>query len=104
MLKELKRKKIAANKTTVYRQLESLLKAGAVTEVRIGDRAKQYELVDSTGHHHHLVCLRCKKVEDIDFPEELERQEKNIWKNKKFKVLQHNLEFFGLCRNCQKKK
>ena len=75
----------------------------AVREIRIQDRSARYEVSLGDDHHHHLVCTKCHKTEDISFEEDLERQEKVIMHKKKFKVLQHSLEFFGLCASCQKK-
>lgn len=97
----LTKKGFAANKTTVYRQLELLERYGIVQPVQFADRTKRYELVSESGHHHHLVCVRCQRIEDISFPTDLEQQEKLIWKQSHFKVLQHSLEFFGLCKQCQ---
>lgn len=95
---------ISANKTTVYRQLDLLQGYNMIHEVRLNDRTRRYELAqENEVHHHHLVCLRCKKIEDISFTEDLERQEKVIQKKKGFKVLQHSLEFFGLCKNCKQR-
>lgn len=104
LLAELCKKGFKANKTTVYRQLETLRQFSIVEEVNFADRSKRYELVSENGHHHHLVCLKCQRVEDVEFPTDLEAQEKIIWKKQKFKVLQHSLEFFGICRRCGVKK
>jgi Fe2+ or Zn2+ uptake regulation protein len=93
-------KKVGMNKTSIYREFEFLLKQGFIQEVDFGDGTKRYELKDLK-HHHHLICLRCKKVRDISFNENLEWEESNIKKNQKFQVLRHDLEFFGYCRNCQ---
>lgn len=96
----LSKKGFAANKTTVYRQLELLERYGIVQRVQFADRTKRYELVSESGHHHHLVCVRCGRIEDVSFPTDLEQQEKLIWKQNRFRVLQHSLEFFGLCKRC----
>lgn len=102
MLKELEKKGRAINKTTVYRQLEKLLKHNIVYEIQFEDRNRRYELV-ADDHHHHLVCTRCGKVEDISLPADLVNEEKEIWDKNKFKVARHSLEFFGLCEGCQNK-
>lgn len=103
ILQKLKERSIIANKTTVYRQLETLLKYNFVHEVRLSDRSVLYELANGKDHHHHLVCLGCGSIEDVSFRDDLERQEKNIIKSKKFKIIRHSLEFFGWCLKCQKK-
>lgn len=102
LLFALAQKGFSADKSTVYRQLETLKEFSIVEEVNFTDRIKRYELMDENGHHHHLVCLQCQRIEDVSFPTDLEQQEKMILKEHKFKVLQHSLEFFGICRKCQK--
>ena len=105
IIKLLSDRKLSVNKTTVYRQLDLLREYSMIHEIRLNDRTRRYEVPPANEeHHHHLVCLKCKKIEDISFKEDIERQEKTIQKRKSFKVLQHSLEFFGLCKNCQKRK
>ena len=99
--KILKKKGLAANKTTIYREVDFLKKEGLILEVRLAENKKRYEL-SSREHHHHIVCLKCKKIEDVILKKDLQEQEKNIAKEKKFKVINHSLEFFGICENCQK--
>jgi Fur family ferric uptake transcriptional regulator len=92
-------KKIGVNKTTIYRDLDLFATIGIIQEADFGDGIKRYELKDLE-HHHHLVCLKCKKVQGIIFNESLEWEESRIKKNQKFQVLRHDLEFFGYCQNC----
>lgn len=89
------------NKTTVYRELDFLLEKNLVREVEFGEGRKRYELNTGT-HHHHLVCRKCKKVEDVDLKTDLSSEEKLIEKETGFKIESHSLEFFGYCKNCQK--
>jgi Fe2+ or Zn2+ uptake regulation protein len=101
ILAKLHTQKLLVNKTTVYRQLAILEEEGLIHTVRLSDRSVRYELTNKDEHHHHLVCVKCNDVEDVDFKDHLTRQEKTIQKNNKFKILRHSLEFFGLCLNCQ---
>lgn len=91
---------VKVNKTTLYRELDFLLAQKIVKEIQFGEDKKRYELAESA-HHHHLVCINCKRVEDIDLQNDLSKQEEIIKKTKNFRVINHSLEFFGLCRNCQ---
>lgn len=91
-------RKLGVNKTTVYRQIDKLIKEGQIIEVDFGEGKKRYEL-KSMSHHHHLICQKCAKLEDVVF------EEKDIFskieKNTRFKIVSHNLEFFGYCAKCQ---
>jgi Fur family ferric uptake transcriptional regulator len=89
------------NKTTIYRELEFLVKNSIVTEIDILDGMKRYELHESDHHHHHLVCEGCKEIQCVEVPHhDLDALESRINKSHKFKVTSHVLEFFGLCKNC----
>lgn len=94
---------LPSNKTTIYRQLETLVKYNIIQEVQLADRTKRYELASGEDHHHHLVCLSCGTIDEVSFKDDLERQERLIRSQKKFKIVRHMLEFFGYCARCQKK-
>lgn len=92
--------KVEANKTSIYRNIDKLLAKEIVVEVYFGDRNKRYEVV-SLSHHHHLFCINCHKIEDVFLKEALRKEEKQIAMSQNFKIVKHNLEFFGYCLNCQ---
>lgn len=92
----------AFNKTTVYREISFLKERGVIQEIQfLHERLKRYELA-SLEHHHHLVCLRCNRVEDIVLENDLAEQERSILNSKGFKVTNHMLEFHGICRGCHR--
>jgi Fur family ferric uptake transcriptional regulator len=95
--------------TTVYRTLELLIKTGIVFKFDFGDRRARYELSENPkgiGHHHHLVCTGCGRIIDYtDFINEeielLKRTEKELSKKYKFKIINHMIQFYGLCEKCK---
>ena len=90
---------------TVYRALDLLSELGILVKVEFGDGCARYELntADPTvHHHHHLICLKCKKV--IEFEEDLlDDLEEDIAKKSGFQILNHEVKFFGYCSECRKK-
>ena len=90
---------IKVNKTTVYREIETLLSHKYLTQIDFADSKKRYEL-SARGHHHHLVCMQCKSITELDIADNFSKEEKRIQKQEKFTVLKHTLEFFGLCKTC----
>lgn len=88
------------NKTTIYRELDFLIRNALLKEIEFGEGRKRYEI--DTGHHHHLICINCKKIEDVDLKADLTAEEKRIEQETGFKVESHSLEFFGHCKNCRK--
>lgn len=91
--------RVPVNKTTIYREVETLISHGYLTEVDLGDGIKRYELA-SRPHHHHLICVECKSVTDVDVSEDFKKQEERIASEEKFNILKHRLEFFGVCKSC----
>ncbi len=85
---------------TVYRALEALARAGIVRRSDFGHGHADYEFAIGE-HHHHLVCEKCGVIEDVTVcvPEKL--LQKVLEKSGRFKtILNHSMEFFGMCRAC----
>lgn len=100
LLSALEKRAVFVNKTTIYRELERLEKIGILEHVQLNNRSRYYELAFEN-HHHHLICMQCEKIEDVDFSEEeLRKEEEKVRKSRKFTILRHSLEFFGLCQHC----
>lgn len=92
-----------ANKTTIYRDLEVMEKAGIVRKVIVSDRAQYFELTER-GHHHHFICTQCERIEDVPIEDAgLLTQARALGKKMKFLIEQHTVEFYGQCRSCQSK-
>ena len=94
----------AYDQTTIYRALEVLAKAGIVDKISLtGDRAL-YEISYGRAHHHHAVCTYCGDIEDVKGCEERNLNDSARAGLKRFKRLEsHSLEFFGVCRKCDKR-
>ena len=90
---------------TVYRALDLLSELGILVKVEFGDGCSRYELNTADPklhHHHHLICLKCKKV--IEFEEDLlDDLEEDIAKKSGFQILNHEVKFFGYCNDCREK-
>lgn len=83
---------------TVYRTLKLFSELKIVNEIDFKDEFKRYELVYDRHHHHHIVCRKCKSVENVEtcILDELEK----LLSKKGYKDITHSLEFFGICKNC----
>ena len=90
---------LKVNKTTIYRELATLLEKNIISEIDFGDGKKRYELT-SLSHHHHLICMKCKSVSEYTVKADLSHEEKMIKKEHAFTVSRHMLEFFGICKSC----
>ena len=96
----LKKQGIAVHRWSLYREMEFLTRFNVLSPVIFHDGVVRYEVVTGN-HHHHLICLKCDLVEDVELKQELEEEERRIARKTKFQIIRHSLEFFGLCANCR---
>jgi len=84
---------------TVYRTINLFTVLNIVHEIDFKDEFKRYELVYDRHHHHHIVCKKCKNVENVEacILEELEK----LLNKKGYTEISHSLEFFGVCERCR---
>lgn len=99
--KKLKRKRVTADPSTIYRELDFLAQETVIQEVKLHSKKRFFEL-SFKSHHHHLVCLNCESIEEVEMDNELALLEKNIQRKSNFQIQSHVLEFFGLCGGCTK--
>ena len=85
---------------TVYRVLTQFEAAGLVTRHHFEGGQAVFELSQS-GHHDHIVCVICGKVEEF-FDETIEEQQEKIAESKGYEVTDHSLTLYGRCGDCQK--
>lgn len=96
---------------TVYRSLEILVSLGILQKIEFGKEydkknksSYSYELnpLDPNEHfHHHLICTECKEITEFE-DDMLDELENDIVVKTGFKVDNHQVKFFGICKNCQK--
>ena len=85
---------------TIYRTLEILAELELICELHAGGICRSYT-ISTLQHHHHLICSNCGVV--IDFTgHDLSELEQRLSIETGFEIEDHLLEFFGLCRACQK--
>jgi Fur family ferric uptake transcriptional regulator len=88
---------------TVYRTLELLSEMHVVEKMNFGDGVARYDLrTDSNKHHHHhLICVQCGSMSEI-MEDWLLPLEERLEKEYGFTVLDHRLDFQGICVKCHK--
>lgn len=86
---------------TVYRTLDLLAELQILKKINFGDGRSRYEFCESDDHHHHhLICLGCDEVTEFE-DDLLESLEAIISKKNGFKIIDHQLKFYGYCAKCQ---
>lgn len=89
---------------TVYRVLTQFEQAGLLERHYFESGKAVFELKES-GHHDHLVCIQCGKVEEF-FDPEIERRQNKVAEERGFKVHEHALYLYADCLkpNCPNRK
>jgi Fur family ferric uptake transcriptional regulator len=84
---------------TVYRALQGLVDAGRVDVFRRDTGEALFRLCNPV-HHHHLVCERCGRVEEIDACE-VELWASRVARRHGFSITGHQADVFGVCEACR---
>jgi Fur family transcriptional regulator, ferric uptake regulator len=88
------------SRASVYRVMDELEEIGLVQRVEIGQGMVRYEPVrHGSGHHHHLVCDSCGRLEQFA-DEELERTIRRVAERLPLRVSEHEIVLHGACESC----
>ena len=97
-----------ANLVSVYRTVNLLSAIGLLRVLHggVGRREARYELNEPfSGHHHHLVCQACGRIEDVAgclIPDDdLARVSRRLLRLRRFRVTEHDLRLLGTCQTCE---
>ena len=91
--------------SSAYRNLAVLEQVGVVRRIVTSDEHARFELAEElTGHHHHLVCASCGRVDDFTVSTQLERSLDvalaRVADETGFAVDHHRLDLVGTCQAC----
>jgi Fur family transcriptional regulator, ferric uptake regulator len=91
--------------SSAYRNLVVLEQARVVHRLVTHADFARYELAeDLTGHHHHLVCSNCGRVDDLPATAAVERSVAiaidEAASRAGFRTEHHRLDLIGLCSDC----
>jgi Fur family ferric uptake transcriptional regulator len=86
-------------RATVFRTIKILLDLDILCRIALEDGTLQYRVSTRT-HHHHLVCLDCRRVEDFTMCDvaPLVRQ---LAAATEYEIQGHRLEVYGRCHECR---
>jgi len=88
---------------TVYRVLTQFEQAGLLVRHHFESGKAVFEL-NQGGHHDHLVCLQCGRVEEF-YDAEIEKRQNKVAKDRGFAIHEHSLYLYADCTkiNCPHK-
>jgi Fe2+ or Zn2+ uptake regulation protein len=93
--------------SSAYRNVTTLMEVGVVRRVPGTNDHGRYELAEElSGHHHHLVCTHCGRVEDVPASLRLERAlgdaARAVVDRQGYEVNEHRFDQLGLCPDCRR--
>lgn len=80
---------------TVYRVLTQFEQAGLLIRHHFESGKAVFEL-NSGGHHDHIVCVKCGRVEEF-YDAEIEKRQESAAAKLGFKMQDHSLTIYGIC-------
>ena len=91
--------------SSAYRNLQILEQVGVVHRIVTTDEHARFELAEElAGHHHHLICTTCGKVDDFTASRQLERTIDTalakVADSAGFNLSSHRLDLIGVCADC----
>jgi len=87
------------SRATVYRVLETLVRIGIARKVCHPGSGARYEV--ERRRHHHLVCIRCEKMIDLEDPTLDHLSLPGAASG--FQIQDYSIQFLGLCKTCARK-
>jgi len=86
---------------TVYRVLTQFESAGLVMRHHFEGGSSVFELT-TIDHHDHIVCQTCGRVEEF-YDDVIESQQEMVAKKYGFRITDHSMYLYGICKDCQAK-
>lgn len=89
------------DRATLFRTLKQFKESNILSSIRFDEDFARYEFNHPGHHHHHIICKSCKKVIVLDhcFVKEIDKKIELMG----YKDVEHKLEFFATCPECQHK-
>ena len=86
---------------TIYKTINLLKEMGEILELGFGNGSNRYD-GNNPFPHPHLICIHCEQIVDlqvsslVDMPQIAAEQTG-------YRIVDHRLNFFGICPDCQKR-
>ena len=87
---------------TVYRNIVLMKSLDEVLELGFPDGSNRYD-GNKPYPHPHVICIECKKIVDPDLAS-VDDMKNEVALATSFSILNHRLDFFGICSNCMAEK
>ncbi len=82
---------------TIYKNINLMLEASFIQEVKVPNEKSVYELTKDA--HSHIICQSCGEIVDIEL--DLDSVISDAVKESNYKIEKSDLVLSGTCQNCQ---
>ena len=87
---------------TIYKTVTLLKEMGEVLELGFSGDSNRYD-GKRPYPHPHLICTRCRSIVDLEVAT-LGELHQEVAQSTGYRIVNHRLDFFGICPQCQEKK
>ncbi len=87
------------SRATAFRTIKLLVDLNLLCRVLLEDGTLHYRL-STRGHHHHLVCIDCGRVEDFTNCD-VQSLVRDLTRATDYEIEAHWLEVYGRCSTCR---
>jgi Fur family peroxide stress response transcriptional regulator len=84
---------------TVYKAVSLLKEEGEILELPFGNGSSRYDGAHPFPHPH-LMCVKCQRIIDPDI-QAFDQLPHDLAEKYGFEIVNHRLDFFGVCPQCQ---
>jgi Fur family ferric uptake transcriptional regulator len=91
--------RLGIGRATIFRALDMFESLGAVERLDLPNGEHAYVACEPARHHHHVVCSRCGRTEEVDDPG-FDGVVRSVGRRTGYRIDSHRLELFGLCPAC----
>ena len=84
---------------TIYKTVNLLKEIGEVVELDFSEESNRYD-GNKPYPHPHLICTKCKTIMDPDMAT-VEDLSEELARKTGYEILNHRLDFYGICPRCQ---
>ena len=94
-----KQKDSAISRSTVYRNLNTLVKKGFVTQIAISNGPDRFDYIENRKKHGHVLCTKCGKLCEFDY--DFDGIKNDILGQTGIEIFHDGMVVKGICDSCK---
>ncbi len=95
---EIRRDYPSLSLNTIYKTIQLFIELGMVSQFTSREGVIRYEV--KLAPHHHVLCLKCRKIHDV-FDSSLDELKVSPPLKGGFEIIRHDVIFYGYCSKCK---